>query len=199
VKTAADLRFLLLGGSEAPSIALQHHLTGVRRCRHVRAKATRPGRSFERHLRAANKSDRTLETYLEAVRLLAAFLAGRGVRPAAADQDLEPAVAALSKSRQWVLAALRAGGDMQMVKQLGTASPGPGTRSSPAPFRPSLASWKRPGWSPGARKAMAELRCCASGRGDGRVSRCCRWSRGRVPVGALRSELLAADGHSPIH
>jgi hypothetical protein len=35
------------------------------------------------------------------------------------DQDLEPAAAALSKSRQWVLAALRAGGDMQTVKQLG--------------------------------------------------------------------------------
>jgi Phage integrase, N-terminal SAM-like domain len=34
-------------------------------------------RSFERHLRAENKSDRTVETYLEAVRLLEAFLAGR--------------------------------------------------------------------------------------------------------------------------
>src|SRR5919204_2699780 len=33
-------------------------------------------RSFERHLRAENKSDRTVETYLEAVRLLEAFLAG---------------------------------------------------------------------------------------------------------------------------
>jgi hypothetical protein len=37
-------------------------------------------RSFERHLRAENRSDRTIETYLEAVRLLEAFLAGRGVR-----------------------------------------------------------------------------------------------------------------------
>jgi AAA domain len=35
------------------------------------------------------------------------------------DLDLEPAAAALSKSRQWVLTALRAGGDMQTVKQLG--------------------------------------------------------------------------------
>jgi hypothetical protein len=35
------------------------------------------------------------------------------------DQDLDPAAAALSKSRQWVLAALRAGGDLQTVKQLG--------------------------------------------------------------------------------
>jgi hypothetical protein len=36
-----------------------------------------------------------------------------------ADQDLDPAAAALSKSRQWLLTALRAGGDMQTVKQLG--------------------------------------------------------------------------------
>jgi site-specific recombinase XerD len=43
-------------------------------------------RSFERHLRAENKSDRTIETYLEAVRLLEAFLAGRGVRLAQADR-----------------------------------------------------------------------------------------------------------------
>ena len=35
------------------------------------------------------------------------------------DEDLEPAAAALSKSRQWILTALRAGGDMQTVKQLG--------------------------------------------------------------------------------
>jgi hypothetical protein len=31
-------------------------------------------RSFERQLRAENKSDRPVETYLEAVRLLEAFL-----------------------------------------------------------------------------------------------------------------------------
>jgi hypothetical protein len=34
-------------------------------------------------------------------------------------QDLDPAAAGLSPSRQWVLAALRAGGDLQTVKQLG--------------------------------------------------------------------------------
>ncbi len=43
-------------------------------------------RSFERHLRAENKSDRTIETYLEAVRLLETFLAGRNVRLADADR-----------------------------------------------------------------------------------------------------------------
>jgi hypothetical protein len=29
--------------------------------------------------------------------------------------------------------------------------------------------------------------------------RCSCWSRGRVPLGALLSELLAADSHAPIH
>jgi site-specific recombinase XerD len=43
-------------------------------------------RSFERHLRAENKSDRTVETYLEAVRLLQAYLARRGVGLAEADR-----------------------------------------------------------------------------------------------------------------
>jgi site-specific recombinase XerD len=55
-------------------------------------------RSFERHLRAENKSDRTVETYLETVRLLEAFLAGRGVgvRLAQADRaDIEAFLADL--------------------------------------------------------------------------------------------------------
>jgi hypothetical protein len=34
-------------------------------------------------------------------------------------QDLDPAAAGLSPSRQWVLAALQGGGDLQTVKQLG--------------------------------------------------------------------------------
>jgi hypothetical protein len=63
---------------------------------------------------------------------------------------------ALSKSRQWVLTALRASGDLQTVNSSGTASPRPATRSSLAPSRPPSASWKRPGWPPGARKATAE-------------------------------------------
>jgi hypothetical protein len=45
------------------------------------------------------------------------------------DQDLDSAAAALSKSRHWVLTALRAGGDMQTVKQLRTAWLRPGIRS----------------------------------------------------------------------
>ena len=42
--------------------------------------------SFERHRRAENKSDRTIETYLEAVRLLKGFINERGVRLADADR-----------------------------------------------------------------------------------------------------------------
>jgi site-specific recombinase XerD len=44
-------------------------------------------RSFERHLRAENKSDRTVETYLEAVRLLESFLARRSLGLAEADRS----------------------------------------------------------------------------------------------------------------
>jgi integrase len=86
VKTATDLRFLLLDGAEAVSIALQHHLTGVLSCRLSEPRlpdlapllrAASPGREQVR---------RTVETYLEAVRLLKAYLAGRGVDLAEADR-----------------------------------------------------------------------------------------------------------------
>jgi site-specific recombinase XerD len=40
-------------------------------------------RSFERSLRAGNKSPRTVETYLDALDQLCAFLAGRGMPTAA--------------------------------------------------------------------------------------------------------------------
>jgi site-specific recombinase XerD len=52
--------------------------------------------SFERHLRAENKAARTVETYLEAVLLLDAFLAARGLNLAAASrEDLEAFLAGL--------------------------------------------------------------------------------------------------------
>jgi hypothetical protein len=44
------------------------------------------------------------------------------------DQDLEPAGAALSKSRQGVLTALRAGGNLQTASNSGSAWPRLGTR-----------------------------------------------------------------------
>jgi hypothetical protein len=45
----------------------------------------------------------------------------------------------------------------------------------------------------------ASLRCCTRGRRDGRAPRRSNWSRGRVPLGALISELLAAQSHAPLH
>jgi site-specific recombinase XerD len=52
--------------------------------------------SFERHLRAENKSARTVETYLEAVQQLDAFLAVRGVDLAGARRaDIEAYLAGL--------------------------------------------------------------------------------------------------------
>ena len=53
--------------------------------------------------------------------------------------------------------------------------------------------------APHRESQAASLGCWTSGRGDGRGPRCSRWSRGRVPVGALLRELLAAEGHAPIH
>jgi site-specific recombinase XerD len=44
-------------------------------------------RSFERHFRAENKSGRTVETYLEAVNQLAAFLEPHGVKLADATRE----------------------------------------------------------------------------------------------------------------
>jgi hypothetical protein len=76
----------------------------------------------------------------------------------AADDDhegLDPAAAALSKSRQWVLTALRAGGDMQTGRQLGDRPPREATRSSHAPSRPPSPSSKPPTWQRGARRAAA--------------------------------------------
>ena len=58
---------------------------------------TAPGsllRSFERHLRAQNRSERTVGNYLESARLADAFLEGRGKRLEQATQaDLEDFVA----------------------------------------------------------------------------------------------------------
>jgi len=52
--------------------------------------------SFERHLRAENKSARTVETYLEAVQQLDAFLTARGVDLAGAGrEDIEAYLAGL--------------------------------------------------------------------------------------------------------
>jgi site-specific recombinase XerD len=56
--------------------------------------------SFERHLRAESKSARTVETYLDAVAQLAAFLQARGVDLAGARrEDVEAFLAGLLEAR----------------------------------------------------------------------------------------------------
>jgi hypothetical protein len=71
-------------------------------------------------------------------------------------EDLDPAAAALSKSRQWVLSALRAGAEMQTVKQLGDRLAQAGHPLKPRTIQTALGSWRRPGWRRGVRRATAE-------------------------------------------
>ena len=60
-------------------------------------------RSFERHLRAENKSDRTVETYLEAVRLGPGHLLATGHRPPPTRMPTAPATVdrAMAGERAW--------------------------------------------------------------------------------------------------
>ena len=74
------------------------------------------------------------------------------------DQDLDPAAAGLSPSRQWVLTALRAGGDLQTVKQLGTGWPRPAGRSSPAPSRLALGELEAAGLAAGSEEGNGRAR-----------------------------------------
>jgi integrase/recombinase XerC len=65
-------------------------------------------RSFERHLRAQNRSERTVGDYLESARLAQAFLEGRGKRLEDATQaDLEDFQADILRRRSANTAATR--------------------------------------------------------------------------------------------
>jgi integrase/recombinase XerC len=65
-------------------------------------------RSFERHLRAQNRSERTVGNYLESARLAEAFLEGRGKRLEEATQaDLEDFLADILRRRSANTAATR--------------------------------------------------------------------------------------------
>jgi integrase/recombinase XerC len=65
-------------------------------------------RSFERHLRAQNRSERTVGNYLESARLAQAFLEGRGTRLEQATQaDLEDFLADILRRRSANTAATR--------------------------------------------------------------------------------------------
>ena len=74
------------------------------------------------------------------------------------DQDLDPAAAALSKSRQWVLAALRAGGDLQTVRQLGDRLAQAGHPLKPRTIQLALGELEAAGLAAGSEEATGRAR-----------------------------------------
>jgi Fe2+ or Zn2+ uptake regulation protein len=74
------------------------------------------------------------------------------------DEDLEPAAAALSKSRRWVLTALRAGGDMQMVKQLGDRLAQAGHPLKPRTIQTALGELEAAGLAAGSEEGSGRAR-----------------------------------------
>jgi AAA domain-containing protein len=74
------------------------------------------------------------------------------------DQDLDPAAAALSKSRQWVLAALRAGGELQTVKQLGDRLAQAGHPLKPRTIQTALAELEAAGLARGSEEGNGRAR-----------------------------------------
>jgi hypothetical protein len=77
---------------------------------------------------------------------------------AADDEDLDPAAAALSKSRQWVLTALRAGGDLQTVKQLGDRLAQAGHPLKPRTIQTALGELEAAGLAAGSEEANGRAR-----------------------------------------
>jgi AAA domain len=73
-------------------------------------------------------------------------------------EDLDPAAAALSKSRQWVLAALRAGGDMQTVKQLGDRLAQAGHPLKPRTIQTALGELDAAGLAAGGEEGSGRAR-----------------------------------------
>jgi hypothetical protein len=74
------------------------------------------------------------------------------------DQDLEPAAAALSKSRQWVLTALRAGGQFQTVKQLGDRLAQAGHPLKPRTIQLALGELEAAGLAAGSEEVSGRAR-----------------------------------------
>jgi hypothetical protein len=80
------------------------------------------------------------------------------VLPADDDQDLDPAAAALSPSRHWVLAALRVGGDMQTVKQLGDRLAEVGHKLKPRTIQLALGELEAAGLAAGSEEGNGRAR-----------------------------------------
>jgi hypothetical protein len=83
------------------------------------------------------------------------------------DQDLDPAAAALSKSRQWVLAALRAGGDLQTVKQLGDRLAQAGHPLKPRTIQTALGELEAAGLTQGSEEGSGRARYWSPAISDG--------------------------------
>jgi hypothetical protein len=74
------------------------------------------------------------------------------------DQDLDPAAAALSKSRQWVLTALRTGGELQTVKQLGDRLAQAGHPLKPRTIQLALGELEAAGLAAGSEEGTGRAR-----------------------------------------
>jgi AAA domain len=83
------------------------------------------------------------------------------------DQDLDPAAAALSKSRQWVLTALRAGGELQTVKQLGDRLAQAGHPLKPRTIQLALGELEAAGLAAGSEEATGRARYWSPAARDG--------------------------------
>jgi AAA domain len=73
-------------------------------------------------------------------------------------EDLDPSAAALSKSRQWVLTALRAGGDLQTVKQLGDRLAQAGHPLKPRTIQLALGELEDAGLARGSEESSGRAR-----------------------------------------
>jgi len=94
-------------------------------------------------------------------------------------QDLDPAAAGLSPSRQWVLAALQAGGDMQTVKQLGDRLAENGRPLKPRTIQTALGELEAAGLAQGTEE------------GNGRAR---YWSPANPDVDSGGDDLAGEDG-----
>ena len=83
------------------------------------------------------------------------------------DHDLDPAAAALSKSRQWVLTALRAGGELQTVKQLGDRLAQAGHPLKPRTIQLALGELEAAGLAAGSEEATGRARYWSPAAPDG--------------------------------
>jgi AAA domain len=83
------------------------------------------------------------------------------------EEDLDPAAAALSKSRQWVLTALRAGGDLQTVKQLGDRLAQAGHPLKPRTIQTALGELEAAGLAAGSEEGNGRARYWSPATPDG--------------------------------